>query len=298
MYDSILVPTDGSEHARRAAEHVGLLAREFDATVHLLGVVDVQAAAGPFGAGGVDDRFVDRLETTAGEWLDTVERAVGDVPTVRETVRDEPAAAILDYANANDVDLVAMGTHGRTGVRRYVAGSVTERVVQRSEAPVLVTHADDPILEELYDEILLATDGSEAAEAAVEHGIEMAARAGARVHAVSLVDLGRVGTGAEDAPVMEWRNYLEGEAERATEAVAERAAEAGVESVTAVREGSPVTGLLEYADENAIDLTVMGTHGRRGVTDAILGSTAERLLRRAERPVLTVRPREVVGGVD
>lgn len=299
MYDDILVPTDGSDHARRAAEHVGVLARRLDARVHLLGVVDVQAAAGPFGAGGVDDTFVGRLESTAERWLDTAEQAVGDVPTERDTVEGEPGEAILSYASDLEPDLVAMGTHGRTGVRRYVSGSVTERVVQRADVPVLAVHAGDPLLESAYDDVLVATDGSEAAEAAVDHGIELAARTGARVHAVSLVDLGGVGTGAEDAPVLEWRNYLESAAERATGSVVERAEDAGVEAVAAVREDSPVRGLLAYADEADVDLLVVGTHGRRGVTDAVLGSTAERILRRAERPVLTVRPSDPpVGGVD
>jgi nucleotide-binding universal stress UspA family protein len=216
MYDDILVPTDGSDHARRAAEHAGVLARRFDATVHLLAVLDVQAAAGPFSAGGIDEQFVERLQRTGDVWLDTAEQSVGDTAVTRDTERGEPAKVILSYAEDHDADLVVMGTHGRRGVRRYVSGSVTERVVQR-----------------------------------------------------------------------------------ATEAVVERAEAAGVEAVTAVREDSPVPGLLAYADEAGVDLLVVGTHGRRGVTDAVLGSTAERILRRAERPVLTVRPTdEFVGGVD
>ena len=63
MYDTVLIPSDGSEHAVRAAEHGVYLARAFDATVHLLNVVDIQAAAGPFNAGGVSEAFVERLES-------------------------------------------------------------------------------------------------------------------------------------------------------------------------------------------------------------------------------------------
>ena len=299
MYDSILVPTDGSDHARRAAEHAGLLARRFDATVHLLAVVDVQAAAGPFGAGGVDSGFVDRLETTAEESLDAVERAVGEAATRREVLEGEPGEVILDYARNQRVDLVAMGTHGRTGVRRYVAGSVTERVVQGTEAPVLVVHAEDPLLESVYDDILLATDGSDPADAAVDHGLSLAAATGARVHALSLVDLGGVGAGAEDAPVLELRDYLQQAAEGAVADVADRAAAADVEAVTEVRDGEPVSGLLDYADEQGVDLLVVGTHGRRGVDRLLLGSTTERLLRRAERPVLAVHDVETpAGGIE
>jgi len=74
MYDTILVPTDGSEHAVRAAEHARYLADAFDATVHVVTVVDVQTAAGPFDAGGVSAEFVARLESGARRRLRRSER--------------------------------------------------------------------------------------------------------------------------------------------------------------------------------------------------------------------------------
>jgi nucleotide-binding universal stress UspA family protein len=289
MYADILVPTDGSDHAERAAEHAGWLADRFGATVHLLAAVDIQAAAGPFGAGGVDARFVEQLESGAEAALDAVETAAGDVPTTRETVREAPSGAILEHAESTGVDLVVMGTHGRTGARRLVAGSVTENVVRQAAAPVLVVHAVDPPLAERYEDVVLTSDGSEPAGVAVDHGLSLAERDGARVHALSVVNLGGMARAAEDAEVLEWRSYLERAAEETTDTVAERARSAGLEAVAAVRGGSPVDALVEYADETGADLLVVGTHGRRGVDRLLLGSTTERLVRRAGVPVLTVR---------
>jgi nucleotide-binding universal stress UspA family protein len=288
------VPTDGSEHAVRAAEHGLFLARAFDATVHVVNVVDVQAAAGPFGAGGVDQAYVDRLEAEGERTVEAV-TAVAEAADAVETaiVRGRPTDAILDYVDAHGVDLIAMGTHGRTGVERYVAGSVAERVVRRSDVPVLTARATDRSrVGDGYEEVLVPTDGSEAATRAVEHAVAVASRTDARVHAVSLVDVGGFAAGPDYNPPIELVHYLEEAGERATERVAERARAAGVEVVTAVREGSPARGLLDYADEHDVDLVAMATAGRTGLSRYLLGSTTERVVRHADVPVLTVAARE------
>ena len=290
MYDTVLVPSDGSEHAVRAAEHGAYLARAFDATVHLLHVVDVQAAAGLFDAGGVDAAFVERLEAEGEAVLDAAEAAVGDPDRVRmASVRGEPSGAILEYADEHGADLVAMGTHGRTGMDRYVTGSVTERVVRLAEEPVLTVRATERSrVDGDYTDVLVPTDGSEHAAAAVEHAVAVAERTGARVHAVSAVDAGRLGSSLDFTPVDDLRELLETAAERATEAVVTRAEEAGLDAVAAVREGRPSRALLGYADEHGVDLIAMGTRGRTGIERYLLGSTTARTVRRSEVPVLAV----------
>lgn len=145
MYDTILVPVDGSEHSVRAAQHSIELAGQFDATVHLLHVVDVQTAAGPFDAGGVGQEFVSRLETEGQEVLEEVTDAVDgtDVSIPTALVRGRPSEAILDHAAEHDADLIVMGTHGRTGVGRHILGSVAERTVRLADRPVLTVRATE-----------------------------------------------------------------------------------------------------------------------------------------------------------
>ncbi|PCR90514.1 universal stress protein [Natrinema ejinorense] len=291
MYDSILVPIDGSDHAVRAAEHGLALARWFDATVHVLTVVDVAAAGGVFNAGGVDAEFVQRLEAEAETATERIEAIADGSETVRTALqRGSPADVILEYAAENGIDLIAMGTHGRTGVNRYVAGSVTEHVVRRSDVPVLTARvADRSEWTGGYDEVLLPTDGSEEASAAVDHGLGIATKADARVHAVNIVDVSNVAGTPNVAASRKLLSQFESQGERATEAIATRARDAGLEAVTAVQEGFPASGLLEYAAENEIDLIAMGTHGRTGLGRVLLGSTTERLIRRAGMPVLAVK---------
>ena len=291
MYDTIVVPTDGSDHAVRAAEHADAFAGLFDATVHLVNAVDVQAAAGPFDAGGVDDAFVARLEAAGEAAIHDVEDAVTTDSVRTAVVRGRPAEAIVEYAEEHGADLLAMGTHGRRGIERYLAGSVTERAVRLAEIPVLTVRATTRSRSTEYDEILVPTDGSERATAAVDHAIPIAGRADARVHAVNVVDAGALGvtTAAGSTRVIE---RLTDDGRRATEAVADRVRAAGLGAVTAVREDYPARGILEYAEENDVDLIVMGTAGRTGIDRYLVGSTTATTVRRAEIPVVVVREGE------
>lgn len=296
MYDTILVPTDGSEHASRAAEHATAFARAFDATVHVLGVADVQAAAGLFSAGGVDDAFVDRVEAECERAIDGLGDVVGGAPSVRTAVvRGRPSEAILDYVDDHGVDLVAMGTHGRTGIDRYVAGSVTERVVRLARVPVLTARRTARAFGGDYDDVLVPTDGSTAAGRAVDHALAVAGAFDATVHAVNVVDVGSLSVTADYSLPGEVIEALREAGETATAAVAARAREAGLDAVTAVRDGTPARGLLDYAEEAGVDLVTMATAGRTGPSRYLLGSTTERMVRHSEVPVLAVDAREPSG---
>ena len=141
MYDRILVPTDGSDAADRAFEQALDLARTYDAEMHVLHVVDVSALAGEFDAMTV----IDQLEASGEELTDRLRKRADEVGVSVETevVEGVPHRTLLDYADENDVDLVVMGTHGRTGLERYLLGSVTERVVRKSPVPVLTVREED-----------------------------------------------------------------------------------------------------------------------------------------------------------
>ena len=139
----------------------------------------------------------------------------------------------------------------------------------------------------MYETILVPTDGSTAARKAVRHALDLAARVGASIHALSVVDTGGYASiGASGGDVSE---RLREVAEEAVEwvATAARDAEVGVETV--IREGSPPAEIVARAEAVGADLIVMGTHGRRGIDRYLLGSVTERVVRTAPVPVLTVR---------
>jgi nucleotide-binding universal stress UspA family protein len=135
----------------------------------------------------------------------------------------------------------------------------------------------------MYDRILVPTDGGTATRAAATHAIDVADKYDATVHALYVVGTDRLEQSGTS------RGDLEAEGREATEAIAERAGDEGVEFVTAVEEGRPSDRIFEYVDDNDVDLVVMGTHGRTGVGRVLLGSVAERVIRRSDVPVMAVR---------
>jgi nucleotide-binding universal stress UspA family protein len=143
MYDHVLLPTDGSEAAANAAEEAFGVVTNNDATLHVLFVVD--ETAGPLNVRGGDERF-ERAEAEGKETVaDIAERAeAAGIGSVIESVRQgTPYEVILDYAGETDIDLIVMGTHGRSGLDRHLLGSVTEKVVRRSNPSVLTVRTTD-----------------------------------------------------------------------------------------------------------------------------------------------------------
>ncbi|MXR42085.1 universal stress protein [Halobaculum sp. WSA2] len=146
----------------------------------------------------------------------------------------------------------------------------------------------------MYDEILVPTDGSPAAAAAVEHAVTLADRFDARLHALYVVDA--TAYSAIEAGTDIVAEALETEGEDAVDRIAEAADDAELPVVESVVSGTAYRSILEYADDNDIDMIVMGTHGRRGLDRYLLGSVTERVVRSANQPVLTVRERSDENG--
>ncbi|RKD95391.1 universal stress protein [Halopiger aswanensis] len=133
----------------------------------------------------------------------------------------------------------------------------------------------------MYRNVLIPTDGSDGTRRSIEHGLAIADRFGATVHALSVVPEGPLGTfeANEATPA----------AHRAVERVELEADAAGVDVVTAVEQGVPHEEILDYVDEHDIDAIVMGTQGRTGLDRVLMGSVTERIVRMADVPVVTVR---------
>ena len=285
MFDRILVPLDGSEESTRALGQAVGLARAVDASLHALTVVDIRDLET---ADDVDDEM-DAAAALIEETLGTV--ASDDLPTTTAVERGVPDEIIREYAAGHDIDLVVMGTHGRTGVRRFVLGSVTEKVVRLSDVPVLVVRVTEGGPTVPYEDILLPTDGSEGAAAALEHAATLARAFDARVHVVSVVDSAATTLEGGWSVMLD---DLDAAAQEAVAGMAEDLRDRGVREVrTEVSVGTPYRDLLDYVEDEGIDLVAMGTHGRSGIERYLLGSVTEKLLRTSPAPVLTVRIEEV-----
>jgi len=154
VYDDILIPVDSNgSDVSAVIDQALFLAEVCGATVHALHVVDERAYSTiPDDA---RDLVRDRLEEDGEDATRYVaERAVdAGVEVVREVRWGDPTVGILSYARENDVDLIVMGTHGRTGYERYLLGSVAEKVVRASQIPVLTIHLGNGEPEDPLDAI-------------------------------------------------------------------------------------------------------------------------------------------------
>ncbi len=136
MYDRILLPTDGGETTDRALAHAMDLADRYGADLHVLYVVDATVFPNDVESGALVSEF----EETGKRIVDRVAseaREAGIDPAATAVVRGTPHRTILEYVGDHGIDLVVMGTHGRTGLDRYLLGSVTEKVVRLSDVPIL-----------------------------------------------------------------------------------------------------------------------------------------------------------------
>ncbi|RXK49991.1 universal stress protein [Halorientalis pallida] len=138
----------------------------------------------------------------------------------------------------------------------------------------------------MYDEILFPTDGSDGAAVALEHALEQADAHDAGVHVLFVANTTSLGGGAVEGTTVE---SLRATGERVVADAVDRITDAGLVAESEVREGSPYREILDYADEVAADMIVMGTHGRRGLDRYLLGSVTEKVVRSADVPVLTIR---------
>jgi nucleotide-binding universal stress UspA family protein len=143
MYDRILVPTDGSDGVEAVLDEAIELAELTGATLHGLYVVDARDYSTLPEAKWLS--IAEELESAGERALETVtERAEAAGVDVETTIeRGVPHEQILEVASANGADLVAMGTHGRSGLNRFLLGSVTEKVVRGADVPVLVVRIQE-----------------------------------------------------------------------------------------------------------------------------------------------------------
>ncbi|RLN01654.1 universal stress protein [Haloarcula sp. Atlit-7R] len=288
--NSILVPTDGSDGARIGARRAIDLAATIGADLHVLSAVDARDIEPELNSDGQTDR--ERLLTEAAERaVDSIARLArahlsGQITTAVES--GIPFQAVNDYVDAHDIDLIVMGTQGRTGFERVALGSVAEKTLRTAAVPIVTVTPDGDIVEigeQRYENILVPTDGSEGATLAIEWGITLAELYDATVHTLYSVDTSRFG-GAEGSA--EIHEALEQTGQKALAAVHERASDADVSVAGNIASGPAARAILSYSEEHDIDLIAMGTHGRSGLTRYLTGSVTETVVRNASVPVCCV----------
>lgn len=282
----ILWPTDFSTGAGRAFPYAAALASWHEAELHVLNVKEEGAevdASVPISQGDLTD-----LLTAAGDPPQHVDL---DALTLVQEQRENasPPQAIVSYVEDHDVDLVVAGTHGRRGLQRFLIGSVAEEVLRTAPCPVLTVRGKQEVAPAWsVRNILVPMDFSDAALDALRHAKELALTYGAQItllHAVEeVVYPSAYGVEPANLPGPQVIDRVEAN-------LAELArTEVGYEHVTVeAKVGYAPSTILDYADSNEVDLVVIATHGRTGLERMLLGSVAERVVRRSPAPVFVVK---------
>jgi len=288
VFEQILFPTDGSEGAAFAFDHVLDLAVRHNASVHILNIADTTEK----GILQIQDD-IDALEQAGNRIVHEAatqahHRGVDTVTEVRQGV---PYRGIVDYAETQGLDLVVMPTHGRRGLERFLLGSTSERVLRRADVPVLTIRPDDGRITHPYEDVLVPTDGSNCANRALAIGVDTADSEDAALHLLSVIAITTLG--ADARPDIQGE-LLEQSANELLDEAGAFAEDAGVEPVSKAVEYGPSIhkAILTYIEDHDIDLVVVGTHGRTGFDRYVLGSVTEYLVRTSPIPVLTVRAPE------
>ncbi|MFO8099539.1 MAG: universal stress protein [Salinibacter sp.] len=293
--DTILFPTDFSSVAEGAFAHAAHLALRTGATIHVFNVVSPDEDDGgnpmeflpvePVEGTRVGDAESLRVEVKTA----TQERGTVSVVYV-QTDNASPTDAINAHAREHDVDLVVMGTHGRKGMDRLLSGSVTETVVREAPCPVFTVLADeDDPAPPAIDRVLAPVDLSEQSALVVDHAAGLSEAYSAPLDLLHVVEESAYPTVYGIDPLTPSLPDVQDRARTALETLASRI-DAGAETVHShVLSGYAARDIVEFAEENASDLIVMATHGRTGLERFLIGSVAEKVVRRAPCPVFTIK---------
>ena len=297
MYKKILVPLDGSATAEAVLPYAEAFAAGFKTSVELLSVIDIGAMTTHLAPDKVHhlDSIIAAEENKCAMYLENVTKRFSHSPTECRMVRGTPAEIILETTSQDRDTLIAMATHGRSGAKRWLLGSVAEKVLRGTTNPLFLVRAAaaKPSPQRILNSLVVPLDGSPLAEQIlptvcrwaraldVEVTLIRAFEFPARAYVNSEAYLPDYDEMREDAR-REAAAYLK---EKEDFLVAE-----GVRTVAIVTiEGSAANEIISYAQTAPSAVIAMSTHGRSGVQRWILGSVTEKVVRHADDPVLVVR---------
>ncbi len=296
MIRTVLVPLDGSELAESVLPYAGQIARVTGSEIVLLTAVYL------YNAWGESPMRQDLGKETAAAqtYLESKrDQLKSSGLTVKTVIAYQPAAdSILTAAADEDADLIAMSTHGRSGISRWILGSVADKVLHATQRPLLLVRAreaDERTLAPI-DRIVVPLDGSELSLSVLPYVEEMAEALGASlilVHAVKPLDI-YAGGAMTPTPVGAILDDLLAQGQSFLARVAQDIQARGKVKVrSVVNIGVPVNEIIRIAQEVNAGLIGMATHGRSGAGRWIMGSMANAVVRRTNLPCLVIRPEEV-----
>lgn len=293
--ERILVPVDFSSGCINAFNLALSLAKKKGSKIYVLHIVSEPQVIDPLYASDFYSkvRFEDIKSELEAEIKNTYIKGNEGVNIELHVSKGYPVSGITELSKEVKADLIVMATHARKGLSHAVIGSVSEKVLRTSTCPVLTVKLSHEIKPDKFDikKILVPVDFSEHSKRAFELAIDFANLFNAMIYIINVIQ-----------PISFYPNYyndfyskegiikrMEEETKSRLDLLVKEKGEGSKDITYEVRIGEPYHEVLEKEKSIKADLIVMGTHGRKGISHLLMGSVAERVVRLAECPVLTVK---------
>jgi nucleotide-binding universal stress UspA family protein len=299
MYTRMLIPLDGSKLAENVLPYARTLAGALDLRIELLSVVDLMDFARTTHAGHVRDfdPIIEAAVREGEQYLENVARSFTG-STVTCVVEQGQADQIIIEKSGSDKDtLIAMATRGRSGIHRWLMGSVAEKVLRGATTPLLLVRGDEEGKSDgaaTLKSIVVPLDGSKMAETVLPRAVDLAKKLGLEIVLTRAYQIPLSAyAGVEAAYIPNNEGLLTRVREEAGAYLETKVNELrgnGIEKVSSILlVGSGADEIIDLARGTPDNLIAMCTHGRSGVKRWALGSVTEKVVRHSGDPVLVVR---------
>lgn len=300
MYSRMLIPLDGSKTAEMVLPYARHLAASLKLPVDLLAVIDIAEMASHMAADKA--RFLDTMvadgERNSEGYLRGVAPSFAGANVKCLVAKGKAADTIIENADKDKNMLITMATHGRSGMNRFLLGSVAEKVLRGTSNPLLLVRAAEGASSEgstAIKTVIVPLDGSELAASVLPAAVDLAKSLDAEIVLFRAYNIpyGAYSSGDGfydpvnlDALLASVKDEATEYLERETEALKRK----GVARVSFVaKEGFSADEIIAYARESKNSMIAMCTHGRSGVKRFVLGSVTETVVRHSDEPVLVLR---------
>ena len=287
-YKKILVPLDGSELAEKALPYAKSIARLKNSNVILFAVSLTI--------------FVDRRDRLFASYLEVNAKELNEegIKATTATSYGDVAEEIVKYANNNKMDLIVMATHGYSRAKQWMFGSITQKVLYGTEIPVLLIKSKSPEVSAEFNRILLPVDGSPFSESTFPYVVELAKNTNKEILLLHICEPPIVPSYGSRPINPTWKKYRDdmwGEMEKLSTTYLKKTMAAlkkkGIKvksRVIKAQSGEVAKTIMQISKEENIDLIIIATQGRTGVSSWVYGSIANRIVEEFSQPILLIRP--------
>lgn len=298
MFKNVLIPLDGSPLAERILAYLPTFVSPKESQITLLRVLDVHQYYAFTTAPEIamPPNLIDLYFQEAESYLQAIKNQLRQegYQVHAHVASGEIAATICNVAENQAVDLVAMTTHGRSGFSRWMLGSVADRVVRKAKQPVWLVRPETELpASGKIRRILLPLDGSSLAEQALPYAHMLAQKNRAEIHLLRSVQT--ITYVADDMAYVDMAYHQELQKQSKENAksylqeIQTRLEATDISSQVHVFSYSPASAIIQTGENENIDLIVMSTHGRGGISRWVFGSVADKVLHSTPHPLLLIR---------